>query len=223
MNIKLLTNALAKFLCGLAILSLLLFLPAGTFDYIGAYRFIGLLFIPMFIFGIVLFIKAPQLLKKRLNSKEKSNVQKKVVIITAFQFVCCFVIAGLDYRFGWSKLPSWLIIIACIIFVLSYVLYIEVTRENEYLSRTIEVQEGQKVISTGLYGIVRHPMYFACVLLFWSMPLVLGSLISFIIMLPFPLLLVRRILDEEKILEEGLPGYKEYEQKVKYRLIPFIW
>lgn len=223
MNIKLLYSALIKFLCGFAILSLLLFLPAGTFAFVGAWRLIILLFTPMFIFGIVLFNKAPTLLEKRLNSKESSNVQKKIVILTSLEFICCFVVAGLDFRYGWSKLPLWLLIVSCIIFVLSYGLYIEVTRENEYLSRTIEVQEGQKVISTGLYSMVRHPMYLACVLLFWSMPLVLGSFVSFIIMLPFPLLLVKRILDEEKILEEGLPGYKEYKQKVKYRLIPFIW
>ena len=219
----LLVNALIKFLSGLVILSLLLFLPAGTINFPGAWRLIALLFIPMFVFGIVLYIKSPALLEKRLNNKESSNVQKNVILLSGLEFIACFIIAGLDYRFGWSKLPSWVIITACIIFVASYGLYIEVTRENEYLSRTVEVQEGQKVVSTGLYGIVRHPMYFAVVLLFWSMPLVLGSLYSFIIMLHFPLLLVRRIKDEEKILEEGLPGYKEYEQKVKYHLIPFVW
>lgn len=223
MNTKLLINALVKFVSGLAILGLLLFLPAGTLHFVGAWRFILILFIPMFMFGIVLFIKAPKLLEKRLNSKESSNVQKKVIIFTALEFLCCFIIAGFDYRFGWSKLPLWLIVIACIIFIIGYGLYIEVMRENAYLSRTVEIQEDQKVISTGLYGIVRHPMYFAVVLLFWSMPLILGSYISFVVMLPFPLLLVSRIKDEEKILEEGLPGYKEYEQKVKYHLIPFVW
>ena len=219
----LLVNALIKFFSGLVILSLLLFLPAGTINFPGAWRLIILLFIPMFVFGIVLYIKSPALLEKRLNNKESSNGQKNVILLSGLEFIACFIIAGLDYRFGWSKLPSWVIITACIIFVASYGLYIEVTRENEYLSRTVEVQEGQKVVSTGLYGIVRHPMYFAVVLLFWSMPLVLGSLYSFIIMFPFPLLLVRRIKDEEKMLEEGLPGYKEYEQKVKYHLIPFVW
>ena len=223
MKTILLINALVKFLSGLVILSLLLFLPAGTIDFLGAWRLIALLFIPMFIFGIVLFFKSPALLEKRLNNKETSNVQKKVILISELEFIVCFIVAGFDYRFGWSKLPSWIIMTACIIFVISYGLYVEVTRENEYLSRTVEVQENQKVVSTGLYGIVRHPMYFAVVLLFWSMPLVIGSFYSFIIMLPFPLLLISRIKDEEKILEDGLPGYKEYEQKVKYHLFPFIW
>lgn len=223
MKTILLINALVKFLSGLVILSLLLFLPAGTIDFLGAWRLIALLFIPMFIFGIVLFFKSPVLLEKRLNNKETSNVQKKVILLSGLEFIVCFIVAGFDYRFGWSKLPSWIIMTACIIFVISYGLYVEVTRENEYLSRTVEVQENQKVVSTGLYGIVRHPMYFAVVLLFWSMPLVIGSFYSFIIMLPFPLLLISRIKDEEKILEDGLPGYKEYEQKVKYHLFPFIW
>lgn len=223
MKTILLINALVKFLSGLVILSLLLFLPAGTIDFLGAWRLIALLFIPMFIFGIVLFFKSPALLEKRLNNKETSNVQKKVILLSGLEFIVCFIVAGFDYRFGWSKLPSWIIMTACIIFVISYGLYAEVTRENEYLSRTVEVQENQKVVSTGLYGIVRHPMYFAVVLLFWSMPLVIGSFYSFIIMLPFPLLLISRIKDEEKILEDGLPGYKEYEQKVKYHLFPFIW
>ena len=222
MKTILLINALVKFLSGLVILSLLLFLPAGTIDFLGAWRLIALLFIPMFIFGIVLFFKSPALLEKRLNNKETSNVQKKVILLSGLEFIVCFIVAGFDYRFGWSKLPSWIIMTACIIFVISYGLYVEVTRENEYLSRTVEVQENQKVVSTGLYGIVRHPMYFAVVLLFWSMPLVIGSFYSFIIMLPFPLLLISRIKDEEKILEAGLPGYKEYEQKVKYHLFPFI-
>lgn len=223
MKITLLIDALVKFLSGLVILSLLLFLPAGTIDFLGAWRLIALLFIPMFIFGIVLFFKSPALLEKRLNNKETSNIQKKVILLSGLEFIVCFIVAGFDYRFGWSELPSWIIMAACIIFVISYGLYVEVTRENEYLSRTVEVQENQKVVSTGLYGIVRHPMYFAVVLLFWSMPLVIGSFYSFIIMLPFPLLLISRIKDEEKILEDDLPGYKEYEQKVKYHLFPFIW
>lgn len=223
MNIKLLFSALSKFVCGILLLGILLFLPANTIYFPGAWRFIGLLFIPMFIFGIVLFIKAPKLLEKRLNSKESSNVQKKVLLFSALEFIMCFIVAGLDYRFGWSKLPMWLIIAACVLFVFSYGLYAEVMRENAYLSRTIEVQQGQQVITTGLYAVVRHPMYFAVVLLFWSMPLVIGSLYAFIAMIPFPLLLVSRIKDEEKILEDGLIGYKEYKQKVKYRLIPFIW
>lgn len=223
MNIKLLFSALSKYICGILLLGILLFLPANTMYFPGAWRFISLLFIPMFIFGIVLFIKAPKLLEKRLNSKESSNVQKKVLLFSALEFIMCFIVAGLDYRFGWSKLPMWLIIAACVLFVFSYGLYAEVMRENAYLSRTIEVQQGQQVITTGLYAVVRHPMYFAVVLLFWSMPLVIGSLYAFIVMIPFPLLLVSRIKDEEKILEDGLIGYKEYKQKVKYRLIPFIW
>lgn len=223
MKTTLLIDALVKFLSGLVILSLLMFLPAGTIDFLGAWRLIALLFIPMFIFGIVLFFKSPALLEKRLNNKETSNIQKKVILLSGLEFIVCFIVAGFDYRFGWSELPSWIIMAACIIFVISYGLYVEVTRENEYLSRTVEVQENQKVVSTGLYGIVRHPMYFAVVLLFWSMPLVIGSFYSFIIMLPFPLLLISRIKDEEKILEDDLPGYKEYEQKVKYHLFPFIW
>ncbi len=220
---KLLIDALIKFISGFILLSLLLFLPAGTIRFPGAWRFMALLFIPMLALGIVLYVKEPELLKKRLSSKESSDVQKKVLAISAIEFILCFVVAGLDHRFGWSKLPSWLIVLACIVFIASYALYAEVMRENAYLSRTVEVQKGQKVISTGLYAIVRHPMYFAVVLLFYAMPLVIGSLYSFLIMLPFPLLLVKRIKDEEKILEEGLPGYTEYEQKVRYRLIPFIW
>ena len=223
MKTSLLLSALIKYICGLIILSLLLFLPAGTVHFAGAWRFIALLFIPIFILGTVLFVKAPELLEKRLNSKESSDVQKTVVMLSGLEFIACFITAGLDYRFGWSELPSWVIVSSCVLFVISYGLYAEVTRENKYLSRTVEVQEEQKVVSTGLYGIVRHPMYFAVVLLFWMMPLVIGSLYAFIIMLPFPLLLVKRIKDEEKILEDGLPGYKEYEQKVKYHLIPFIW
>lgn len=220
---KLFRDALIKFLSGLAALGMLLFLPAGTLHFAGAWRLIVLLFVPMFLAGIVLLVKAPKLLEKRLNNKESSNVQKRVIGLSALEFVCCFLLAGFDYRFGWSRLPQWLLVLACVVFVISYGLYMEVMRENAYLSRTVEVQEGQTVISTGLYGIVRHPMYFAVVLLFGSMPLVLGSLPSFVVMLPFPLLLVSRIKDEEKILEKELPGYKEYEQKVKYHLIPFIW
>lgn len=223
MKKELLLSALTKFLGGLVLLGLLLFIPAGTFRFPGAWRLMAILFIPMLLFGIVLFAKAPELLKKRLNDRESSPVQKRVILFSALEFIACFVLAGLDCRFGWSHFPSWLITAACILFLVSYGLYIEVMRENAYLSRTVEVQEGQQVVSTGLYGIVRHPMYFAVVLLFWAMPLVLGSWPAFFVMLPFPLLLASRIKDEEKILEEGLPGYREYEQKVRYRLIPFLW
>ena len=223
MKKKLLFQAFIKFSLGLLLLGLLLFLPAGTIRYPGAWRLFALLFIPMFLFGIVLFFKAPDLLKKRLNDKESSGVQKTVILLSALEFLACFILAGFDFRFGWSHFPTWLILAASVLFLGCYGLYIEVMRENAYLSRTVEIQEGQQVVSTGLYGIVRHPMYFSVVFLFWSMPLVLGSLPAFLVMLPFPLLLVQRIRDEEKLLEDGLPGYKEYELKVRYRLIPFIW
>ncbi|MCQ2424663.1 MAG: isoprenylcysteine carboxylmethyltransferase family protein [Lachnospiraceae bacterium] len=223
MKRKLLIGALSKFLAGLFLLGLLLFVPAGTVRFPGAWRLIAILFLPMLILGAVLFFRAPDLLEKRLNSREKSGVQKTVVALSALEFIACFVLAGLDFRFGWSHLPAWLIAAACVLFVGCYGLYAEVMRENAYLSRTVEVQEGQKVISSGLYGLVRHPMYFSVVLLFWAMPLVLGSVPAFLVMLPFPALLVRRIKDEEAILEEGLPGYREYEKKVRFRLIPFVW
>lgn len=219
----LLISALSKFLGGLLLMGTLLFLPAGTLRFPGAWRLILLLFVPMLLFGAVLFLKAPELLKKRLNDKETSDVQKKVVLLSGLEFLVCFVLAGLDFRFGWFSLPKGVVTAASAVFVGCYALYMEVMRENAYLSRTVEVQEGQQVVSTGLYGIVRHPMYFAVTLLFWAMPLVLGSLAAFFVMLPFPLLLVSRIRDEERILEEGLPGYREYEQKVRYRLLPFIW
>lgn len=220
---ELLLEACAKFFCGLLLTGLLLFLPAGSFRFPGAWRLIGLLFLPMLLFGIVLLVKAPGLLKKRLNDRESSEVQKTVVLLSALEFLVCFILAGLDFRFGWTHLPRWLILAVCVLFAAGYGLYIEVMRENAWLSRTVEVQQGQQVVSTGLYGIVRHPMYFSVVLLFWAMPLVLGSLPAFAVMLPFPLLLVRRILDEERILEAGLPGYRDYEKKVRYRLLPLIW
>lgn len=220
---RLLISAVTKFVSGLLLMGSLLFLPAGTLRFPGAWRLVVLLFVPMLLFGTVLYLKAPELLKKRLNSKESSQVQKRVILLSALQFIACFVLAGLDFRFGWFSLPGWLVTAASVVFVGCYGLYMEVMRENAYLSRTVEIQEGQQVVSTGLYGIVRHPMYFAVTLLFWAMPLVLGSLTAFLVMLPFPLLLVSRIRDEERILEEGLPGYREYEEKVRYRLLPFIW
>ena len=220
---RLLISAVTKFVSGLLLMGALLFLPAGTLRFPGAWRLVVLLFVPMLLFGTVLYLKAPELLKKRLNSKESSQVQKRVILLSALQFIACFVLAGLDFRFGWFSLPGWLVTAASVVFVGCYGLYMEVMRENAYLSRTVEIQEGQQVVSTGLYGIVRHPMYFAVTLLFWAMPLVLGSLAAFLVMLPFPLLLVSRIRDEERILEEGLPGYREYEEKVRYRLLPFIW
>ena len=220
---KLLFQAITKLILGIVIIGLLLFLPAGTFQFWNAWLFIALLFIPMFILGVILWLKDKELLRKRLKSKEKETEQKQVILISLLVFVVGFIVAGLDFKYGWSYLPKEVTIISSIILIISYILYAEVMRENTYLSRTIEVQENQKVIDTGLYSIVRHPMYFATTLLFLSFPLVLGSFISFIIFLIFPFTLVKRIKNEEKVLEEGLKGYKEYKQKVKYKMIPFIW
>ncbi len=208
---------------GFLLIALMLFLPAGTIHFPNALIFMAVLFIPMFVVGILLLVKNPTLLQKRLNSKEKQSEQKIVILLSVLQFVASFLLAGFDFRFGWSHFPFWLTIVAVILFLASYALYCEVIRENEFLSRTVEIQQNQKVIDTGLYGIVRHPMYFATILLFWSMPLVLGSWIAFVVMLPFPLTLVKRIKNEEKILQDGLNGYKEYMQKVKYRILPFVW
>lgn len=219
----LLLNALTKYLCGVLLLGILLFVPAGTLLYYRAWLFMGLLFIPMLILGIVLYLKAPELLQKRLNSKETGNDQKLVVLTAALLFIAVFVLAGLDFKHGWSRMPEWLVAAAAVIQLLSYGLYGEVMRENAYLSRTIEVQEGQEVIDTGLYGIVRHPMYTATILLFVSMPLVLGSWISFALMCMYPVVIVFRIRGEEMILEEELKGYVEYKNKVKWRLLPFVW
>lgn len=220
---KLFLSALTKFLCGLVLVGALLFLPAGSFAFAGGWIFIGLLFIPMLILGAVLLIKSPKLLEKRLDAKEKENTQKGVVALSGLLFLAGFIIAGLDYRFGWSHMPTWLVIVASVILLASYALYAEVMRENAYLSRTIEVQEGQKVVSSGLYGIVRHPMYAVTIWLFLSIPLVLGSFFSLLCFLPYPIIMVVRILNEEKVLTEGLDGYADYKKKVKYRLIPFIW
>lgn len=220
---NLLLQALGKFAAGILLVGLILFLPAGTINYPGGWRFCALLFIPMLILGIVLFFKAPELLKKRLANKETESEQKQVIGWSLLMFIGGFAIAGLDFRFGWSQLPQWVVIAASIVLLISYGLYAEVMRENAYLSRTVEVQEGQKVIDTGLYGIVRHPMYMASTLLFLSMPLVLGSVPAFVIFLIYPALLVKRIKNEEAVLEAGLPGYREYKQKVKYRMVPFVW
>lgn len=220
---KLLISALTKFLAGLVLMGLILFLPAGTFDYFNGWLFLGLLFVPMVLLGVVLFIKAPALLEKRLQSKEKENTQKGVVAASALMFLGSFVLAGLDFRFGWTNVPMWLVVVAAVIMLASYGMYAEVMRENAYLSRTVEVQENQKVIDTGLYGVIRHPMYTATIFLFLSIPLVLGSWISFVIMLLYPVAIIARIGNEEKVLEAGLEGYKEYKEKVKYRLVPFIW
>jgi len=201
----------------------LVFLPAGTFNFVNGWIFSAVLFIPVFIMGVVLYIKAPDLLKKRLESKEKEGVQKSVIRFSALAFLVAFVVAGLDYRFGWSKMPMWIVVLASVVFLLGYLAFAEVMRENAYLSRIIEVQEGQKVVSTGLYGIVRHPMYFATVVMFLAIPLILGSWWSFVIFVFYPVIIVIRIKNEEKVLTEGLEGYTEYKEKVKYRLIPFIW
>lgn len=223
MKAKLLLSALTKFLCGLVLVGVLLFWPAGSFDFTGGWIFIGLLFIPMLILGAVLLIKAPALLEKRLDAKEKENAQKGVVALSGILFLGGFIVAGLDFRFGWSSVPTWLVVVASVILLASYALYAEVMRENAYLSRTVRVQEGQKVVDTGLYGIVRHPMYAATVWLFLSIPLVLGSFFSLLCFLPYPIIMAVRILDEERVLTAGLDGYADYKKKVKYRLIPFIW
>lgn len=220
---KLLIGALTKFICGIALVGAMLFLPAWTFDYFGAWLFLGILFIPMLIMGIVMLLKAPQLLEKRLASKEKELAQKGVVAISALMFLGGFILSALDFRFGWSSVPLWLTIVASILFLLGYAMYAEVMRENAYLSRTVEVQEGQTVISTGLYGLVRHPMYLATLLMFLPMPLVLGSFWGLIPFAIYPVVIIIRIVNEEKVLCEGLSGYSEYRKKVKYRIIPFIW
>lgn len=223
MSVKLFIQAIVKFLFGVLLIGLLIFLPAGTLGFMRGWLFMALLFVPMFFAGIVMMLKNPELLGKRLNAKEKEREQKGVVAYSGLMFIVGFVLAGLDFRFGWLPMPAWLSIAASVIFLLAYMLYAEVLRENTYLSRTIEVQEGQKVIDTGLYGIVRHPMYFATVLLFLTMPLVLGSIISFIVFLAYPIIIAARIKNEEKVLEEGLEGYADYKKRVKYRMIPFIW
>jgi protein-S-isoprenylcysteine O-methyltransferase Ste14 len=223
MDKKLFIQAITKFTFGFIIIALLLFIPAGTLNYLNAWLFIGILFVPMFIVGIILMIKNPDLLRKRLNSKEKEAEQVILLVIGGVMFICGFVVAGLNYRFEWIILPKYIVYIGTIIFLLAYVLYAEVLRENMYLSRIIEVQENQKVIDTGLYGIVRHPMYLSTILLFLSIPLVLGSLFSFLIFMIYPFIIAKRIKNEEKVLEEGLKGYLEYKEKVKYRVIPFIW
>jgi len=223
MDKRLFGEAIGKYLFGVLALTLLLFVPAGTLKYWNAWLLMGILFIPMLIAGIVLMIKNPELLRKRLNAKEKEAQQRSVLLFGGLMFIGGFVVAGLDYRFQWLVLPKWLVILSAVIFLFAYLLYAEVLRENTYLSRTVEVQQGQKVIDTGLYGIVRHPMYTSTVLLFLSMPLVLGSLFSFVIFLIYPIIMVKRIKNEEQVLEEGLAGYTEYKKRIKYRVIPFIW
>ena len=223
MSSKLFIKGITRFAAGLLLVGLLLFLPAGTFRYPQAWLLLGILFIPMFIAGLVMMKVNPELLRKRLNVKEKETEQREVILFSGLMFLAAFILAGLSFRFGWLMLPFPASIIAAAVFLAAYALYAEVLRENTYLSRTVEVQEDQKVIDTGLYGIVRHPMYMATVFLFLAMPLVLGSVISFVIMLSYIPIIAKRIRNEEEVLTEGLAGYREYREKVKYRLIPFIW
>ena len=223
MTLKLFISAITKFIFGVALVGLLIFLPAGSLSFFGGWLLMGILFVPMFFAGIVMMLKNPNLLKSRLNAKEKRQEQSLVVKLSGLMFLLGFIVAGLGFRFGWYTLPQGVSIGAAVVFLVAYILYAEVLRENTYLSRTIEVQENQKVIDTGLYGIVRHPMYSVTLLLFLSMPLVLGSVYSFLIFLAYPFIIAKRIKDEEKFLEKELDGYREYKQKVKYRLIPLIW
>ena len=220
---KLLVNALVKYFCGLLMVCLLIFLPAGTLDYPCGWLLVGLLFGPMLIAGFVMLFRSPDFLAKRLDVKEKQATQKGVVALSGLMFIGGFVVAGLDYRFGWSRMPAAVTVIASVLFLAAYALYGEVMRENAYLSRTIQVEEGQKVVDTGLYSIVRHPMYMATVLLFLMIPLVLGSWYALIIFAFYPAIIIARLKDEEALLARELPGYVEYMKKVKYRMLPFIW
>ena len=220
---KLFISALTKMIFGIVLIGVMLFWPAGTFAYFGAWLFMGLLFVPMLILGTVLFIKAPALLKKRLDFKEKEKTQKGVIALSGLMFPVGFVLSAFDFRFGWSSVPLPAVIVASVLFLIGYGMYGEVLRENAYLSRTVEVQQGQTVVSTGLYGIVRHPMYLATLLMFLPMPLILGSLWGVLVFLPYPAMIVVRLLNEEKLLTRELAGYAEYKKKVKYKLVPFIW
>lgn len=223
MNKYLLTQSLIKFLSGVIIVGTLIFLPAGSFSYWQGWLLMGVLFVPMLVAGVVLMARNPDLLRKRLDAKEKESEQKTVVALSGLLFIAAFITAGLNWRLGWLVMPDYAVWTAVVVFMGAYLLYAEVLRENTYLSRTIEVQEGQKVIDTGLYGIVRHPMYLATTILFLAMPLVLGSPVSLAIMLGYIPVIAKRIRNEEAVLEEGLEGYKEYKQRVKYKVIPFVW
>ncbi len=223
MNMRLFVQAITKVTVGLILVGVLLFLPAGSFSYWQGWLLIGILFVPMIIAGFVMMIKSPELLKKRLNAKEKQSDQKLVVVLSGLMFLAVFIVAGLNYRFDWIRLPNAVVIGAAVVFIVGYILYAEVLKENEYLSRTVEVQENQKVIDTGLYGVIRHPMYMSTFLLFLSMPLVLGSIISFVIMLLYIPIIALRIRNEEQVLEEGLEGYSEYKKRVRNKVIPLIW
>ena len=223
MDAKLFGQGIIKFVCGFVIIGILLFVPAGSFGFWQGWLLMGILFVPMFVAGLIMMKRSPDLLRKRLSTKEEQSEQKTVLLLSGFMFIAAFVVAGLNFRFGWLTLPNWIPILFAVVFLLAYALYAEVMRENAYLSRTVEVQENQQVVDTGLYGIVRHPMYMTTLLLFLSMPLVLGSVISFLIMLLYLPIITKRMRNEEQVLAEGLPGYAEYMKKIKYRVIPFIW
>ena len=223
MDAKLFCQAISKFIIGLVMVGVLIFLPAGSFMYWQGWLLIGILFVPMFIAGLIMMKKSPELLRKRLNEKEEETEHKTVIMLSGIMFLAAFVVAGLNFRFGWIVLQEWVSYAGAIIFLAAYALYAEVLRENAYLSRTVEVQQDQKVIDTGLYGVVRHPMYMSTLLLFLAMPLVLGSIISFVITLAYIPIIAKRIGNEEKVLEDGLPGYAEYKNKVKRKVVPFIW
>ena len=223
MNKKLFLSAIVKFTAGVLLVGALIFLPAGTVHFPGGWLLMGILFIPMFLAGLVMMAKAPNLLRSRLNAKEKEREQDLVVKLSGLMFLTGFILAGLDFRFGWSRLPGWVNVLGAVLFLAAYVLYAEVLRENAWLSRTIEVQQGQTVVSTGLYGIVRHPMYAATLLLFLSMPLVLGSVPAFLVFLTYPAIIAKRIRNEEEVLKRDLPGYAEYLEKIRWCLIPYIW
>ena len=223
MDAKLFGQGIIKFVSGIVIIGIILFVPAGSFGFWQGWLLMGILFVPMFVAGLIMMKRSPDLLRKRLNAKEEQAEQKTVLFLSGLMFIAAFVVAGLNFRFGWLTLPNWIPILFAVVFLLAYTLYAEVMRENVYLSRTVEVQENQQVVDTGLYGIVRHPMYMTTLLLFLSMPLVLGSLISFLIMFLYLPIIAKRMRNEEQVLSEGLPGYAEYMKKVKYRVIPFIW
>ena len=223
MSLKMFFEAIIKFLLGVVLIGLLIFLPAGTLNYLNGWIFMGILFIPMLIAGIVMMIKNPKLLASRLNAKEKQKEQGIIIKLSGLMFIVGFILAGLDYRYKWLEMPQLVTYIACVLFLLAYLMWAEVLRENTYLSRTIKVEEDQHVVDTGLYSIVRHPMYTATIILFLSMPLVLGSLISFFVFLLYPVIIIFRIIHEEKFLEKELIGYKDYKKKLKWRIIPFIW
>ena len=220
---KLLVEALTKFACGLLLVGLLIFLPAGTLEFTYGWLLMALLFIPMLIAGFVMLFKSPDFLKKRLDAKEKQGKQKGVVAVSGLMFIAGFVVAGLDHRFGWSAMPQWVTVAASVVFLIDYALYAEVMRENAYLSRTIKVEDGQTVVDTGLYGIVRHPMYAVTVDLFLMIPLILGSWWALLVFAIYPAVIIVRLKDEEELLTKELPGYEEYKKKVKYRILPFIW